>query len=333
MRIKKHHNFFALKKDWEELYEANPELSIYQSYEYSRITFMHYLPYLLVLKAVPSFFVITENDKPIMIFPLCKKIFKKEHFLFGYKSGSGYLDCIYKQDIGKDKLKECFDLLSQLLKGSKLYIERIKDDSFLCHYLIDNYGYKEQTDRVSIDLPDTYDEYYGALSKNTRETIRNAYNRLKNEQKTMVVKTFFRQPLPTNEQSEIMKMYKTRMKTKYEHKGGILYDLFIDIFDIGTIATQKRSDVVHFILYVDGCAVAFYQGFISLDSSTIMATRLAIDINYAKFSPGVLLINESVKKIMECNIAQKLDLTHGTEKYKYSMGGKTQHCYIFEIAL
>lgn len=333
MEIIKHHNIFPLKEKWKKLYESNPESSVYQSEEYAEIAFTHFLPYAAVLKVKPVFFEIVDDGNTIMIIPLHKNLLKNDYTLFGYHCTYGYIDFIYSKDLGIEKMEECFHLLSDKLKGSKLMVNRLRENSLLCQYLLKQYELKLTIECSHIDLPDTYDEYLTSLKKDWRHHVRTAYHRLDAEQKAVKLKLFYKESLPDEEFAKMMDIYSLRRKTRYEHNEGRIYELFLKKFDICTTALKKMDNVAHFILYIDDNAVAFCNGFISKDGTTITLPRLAINIEYDKFSPGILLLNESIKKICELGIAKKVDLIHGGERYKHELGALTHYSYEFEIFL
>lgn len=77
------------------------------------------------------------------------------------------------------------------------------------------------------------------------------------------------------------------------------------------------------ILRINGEMVAFLAGFISQDGKTFVIPRLAIDIEYGVYSPGKVLIIESIGKLLEYSDIESFDLSHGEEDYKYRMGGVT----------
>jgi hypothetical protein len=331
MRIIQHSNFSGLRDKWDSLYKENSSYSPYQSAEYAEIAFSHYPPYAVLRRVKPVFYEILDEDATIMIIPLCKSVFRNEYTLFGYKSGYGYLDFIYRSDIGEKKIGECIDCLGNELKGSRLGINRLREDSLLCQYLKNKHEAKETICCVHIDLEDSYDAYFAALKKNVRHHVRTAYNRLEAEQKKVSMKMFAGKPLPEEEFANIMEIYLARRQSRYKLNEGMLMRQFIKSYDIGSVAMKKLNNYVHFILYIDNKAVAFCNGALSKDKNTLVLIRLAIDIDYAKYSPGILLLNESIKRIFEFNIANKLDMIQGDQRYKYEMGGKTHNCYDFEL--
>ncbi len=332
MEIKKFYRFSQIQNDWKKLYESNPELSPYQSDWYAEIAASYYLSYSAKWQAVPLFLEVIDNEAPVMIVPLCKKLLKDEYTMFGDEAGYGYIDFIYSKDIGQDKIEECFELLCRELKGNKLSINCIREESLVCQFLLKKFEPKP-TICTCADLHNSYEEYLASLNKHDRHHIRNAYSRLESENKKVSLKVYYKQQLPPEELSKIVEMYAARRKSRYGRAGGTLNKLFFRYLSICSVAMKKTDKFVHFILYIDDSPAAFYNGFLPREGGAITIPRLAINIEYGKYSPGILLLNESIKKILELGIADKIDFMKGQERYKYEMGGKEHLYYGFDIFL
>lgn len=333
MLIKKHYKFSTLQHAWRKLYENNKHLTAYQSDKYAEIAFHYYLPYAIKLGVIPFFLEVLEDNETVMIIPLAKNMFKNEYSLFGDRSGYGYLDFIYSENIEEDTINKCFEKLKDMFKGSTLIFSRMREDSLICRYLLMDYEFVSKESCVKIDMESSYNQYYETLSKNTRQNIRTSYNRIQKEGKEINIKMFYKQSLPEKQLSDIIELYLKRRNKRYELSGGLISKIFLKNFDIGSVAMKKNDNYVHFILYIDDSIAAFYNGFLSLNEKIITVPRLAINDEFARFSPGILLLNESFKTIIDSNLAKEIDLMQGDEKYKYSMGGETHYCYQFKLKL
>lgn len=67
--------------------------------------------------------------------------------------------------------------------------------------------------------------------------------------------------------------------------------------------------------------VAFTSGPVIKNNAEVWGTRLAIDTKYSFYSPGLILVNELIKYMIDKTAYRVLNLGQGTEKYKYDMGG------------
>ena len=68
-----------------------------------------------------------------------------------------------------------------------------------------------------------------------------------------------------------------------------------------------------------------------IKTKSVIIPRLSINDDFLKYSPGIVLINETAKKLAENKNIDNLDLSKGDEKYKLSMGGEVYYTMDFGI--
>ncbi len=96
--------------------------------------------------------------------------------------------------------------------------------------------------------------------------------------------------------------------------------------------TRLESSIVATLWQGDTLA-AFWAGYFSPSGESVTVPRLAINLQFSRYSPGSILINESIKEFHNSYPeVRELDLSSGTEKYKYDMGGVEYNTYIFNTA-
>ncbi len=318
--VRKTNSFSKIRQEWKELYENNTELSYYQSVQIMDVLWHNLLPYRLVLRISPRFYVFTENEKIVMILPLFKKWFSNIHTGYGFKAGLGYIDAAYPKDIDDETITECLKILGEE-DDIRLNIEHVQSKTALGRWLIRNGGAYAEEGYTVIDLPEDYETYYCSLSKHMKQNLRTAYNRLKTDEGEYEFAC-----IPYAEmhglENELQKLYLERQVNKYGK--GRLYKFFVKYIDLGTkIQRVKDVDERAFILRINGRLAAYYDGIFSDRGITV--PRLAIADGFNRYSPGVMLLNESIKYLIE-NGEKSVDLTHGTENYKLSMGGRVNQC-------
>lgn len=93
-----------------------------------------------------------------------------------------------------------------------------------------------------------------------------------------------------------------------------------------------NADSINVILYINDELAAFMSGFRG-DKGQYVVPRLSIDERFKFYSPGMLLINETIKYLLVNTDIRHLDLAIGEEQYKYKMGGKVHYSHNFEINL
>ena len=76
---------------------------------------------------------------------------------------------------------------------------------------------------------------------------------------------------------------------------------------------------------------AFLSGLIDKNSKSVIIPRLSINDDFLKYSPGIVLINETAKKLAENKNIDNLDLSKGDEQYKFSMGGEVYYTMNFDV--
>ena len=82
---------------------------------------------------------------------------------------------------------------------------------------------------------------------------------------------------------------------------------------------QKSSKNFYAILKCDNELIAFMSGI--QENHSFRVPRLSINDEFFKYSPGIILINETIKSLSVSHPKIDLDLGIGDEKYKKSMGG------------
>ena len=65
----------------------------------------------------------------------------------------------------------------------------------------------------------------------------------------------------------------------------------------------------------------------------IQIPRLAIDSEYSFYSPGYLMVCETLKWLMINSDIQTLDLMRGGEKYKLDLGGQKYITYKCDVLI
>lgn len=316
--------FKKVESIWRLLWKDG-NATIYQSPEYIKMVCKYFFPYKFILRKTPCFIVFYEDETPIMILPLFKSWFKKSYILFGYKAGCGYLDAVYSKSMTLKKMEKCFEVLYRAKGIRDIQVYHVKEDSLLGQYILQTQKVIQESVCTTIALPESFDEYNASLSKNSRQNIRTAYNRLEKQEKKHELEIYDASKTPKKLRSSLLRLYADRQVLHYKKAGGFLYRLFIRFIDIGTKLQTKyegRSRV--FVLKIDGKVAAYFDA-IYTDYS-IVIPRLAIQEEFNWFSPGIILLNESIKVLCAEKEIRVIDLTHGAERYKLAMGGAVAKC-------
>ncbi|MCQ2470649.1 MAG: GNAT family N-acetyltransferase [Clostridia bacterium] len=330
-----------LKREYNKLYSSSDTLSVFQSYTIIKRFFsfsqktIHFLFNIIYKRNSKSaIYILCDDDGlPVLIVPVSQE--GKDIRILGSREGLEYTDMIYSiSDISKSYTYFNYLLLNFKKQGyNNLIWDFVPNYSVSKAFLEEYFEKSDETEYVRIKLPkdNNYDDYYHSLSKHTRQNVRTAYNRAQKES-IKVDFSFYR----ANDKEfkavfrESLKIYTDRQKSKYGDNiiGEIQKKYFhylsnLPSCDCGAIAC----------LYFNGKMVACMQGLCEKVDKSFSVPRLAIDMKYSFYSPGVLLINETIKFLLKNTDLQFLDLTRGSEQYKLDMGGEIYLVQNYKIDL
>ena len=80
-------------------------------------------------------------------------------------------------------------------------------------------------------------------------------------------------------------------------------------------------------------SAAFLKSYVDRPHRTVTVPVLAIDQKWGFYSPGILLVAEFVRHLIELGGIDTLSMGRGEEKYKFDMGGEIYTTQNLEIRL
>lgn len=320
-----------IKEEWQSL-ETGKEMTVFQSYQWHLVLLEYTIPE--DTKQFESICAIVESDgKPCMIAPLwvVKKTFRllnlKGIYLLGRDTFSDYLNFIY-QDFDGD----AFDfLVSDLL--SKYRVKHIifndaRETTSLYRYVIDNYKVTRNSEYpcVGLKLPSSLEEYQRMLSKNSRQNLRTANNRLKKDGKSLTF-NFDDQQIDRNRcmeirESKLLVKY-SELPLWYRYKYRIINRFRYHFYKFNPIICFPESKVMT-ACDGEGNLKAFFNYGYDSDGTCIRVMAAGTDLDFRRYSPGMLLMYNFVLKSIEEGTIKEIDFTRGDEQYKFALGGQ-QH--------
>jgi CelD/BcsL family acetyltransferase involved in cellulose biosynthesis len=179
---------------------------------------------------------------------------------------------------------------------------------------------------VNIANHEDYDQYFASLSKNARQNLRTAYNRLNRDAKDVDFK--FVENISDKQFSEEMQLYFKRHEQRYGLHTSFLKRWYLKHLNYSSRSLRNHKDAVHAMIYIDGTLVGFMAGY--LKDNRWIIPRLSINADYRFYSPGIILIDKAIKHMFDQGI-KLLDLAQGNEPYKYQMGGTCVKSYSFKV--
>lgn len=335
LTLKKYYNINKVKESWNKLYKSNPDLTIFQDYNYAeniyKKTKIRGLRYNI-------FFEISHNGQPLLIAPMTKKIIPsktKNWRIFGVIQGCDTTDFIYSADMTTETMEECLKLLHKQMKGAKTY-KRLRENSVLSTTLRRMHPEKELPPYPHVCIPawDDADQYTASLSKSTRQNIRTAHNRLQKDGLSWSLQTATPISSAPTLWEEAMSIYIDRqieafdVRKRHSRKNTIKY--YLDKKH-DSISLKKLPNTYISLLKINNKPAATLMGFIDTTKKSLVVPRLAMNAEHNRYSPGLILIVETLREMIAQTNIRSIDLSRGDERYKYVMGGKEYHTNEFQI--
>lgn len=297
----------SVKKEWESIKTD----SIYQSYPFNLLLYKYKKTSLSNWKKgnIKTAFVVAYDDnKAVAIAPLAVDRNPKCVRLLGYGSNAGRLDFIYSRPDYADKLwKYCIELF----KGYPFEFAFVDKNSPL--HMLMNEVYEFENYCIKIEK---YNEWYEKLSKNMRQNIRTSYNRLGTDNRTYKLEEHA--DMVGKLAGQIDEIYKKR---KITWNKGVRVKTVNMHRDIVYNSVNALPESKLYVLKIDDEVAAFLIGYVTGDRISI--PRLAINEEYSRYSPGIVLINEFLKK----ETVRYFDLGRGQESYKSKLSGDMYNTY------
>lgn len=322
---------------WKNLYKNNPYLFPYSSYEYNEqvIKYVHFK--LQALNWQNLFYVYFVGTIPKLILPLTLR--KNKLYLFGeLVSGPGALDIIYGTDVNAQDFTAALSELFKLHPLTQLELYKLNERSKFCQFLLDDksslgdeYHLRHFVDRecVKVVIPSKdYDDYFQGLTRNSKSNLKKLYNRLEKNNISFALKVV---QGPMHDKAFLKDVTRIYVKRELErtHKSfAFIHEIKNRYFSALTWAAERLDSHYTFAIYLNGQMGGFTTGF-ETNFNEIIFPRLAIDSEFSAYSPGKLLINEMVRWCQENHQVSALDLSRGTERYKFEMGGHKHLNYGF----
>ena len=311
-------SFSAILEDWTRLYDITPEVSPFLHPDAMKIAVKYFYPYYFTRKARPRFIVFKEDSIIRAIIPFLEYSSGKLQ-LFGDVNGFNESGFVYDS-------VELLPKIFSSLKSINRQIEFLKIDTRSPIASLISQEVRS-TSNAEIHFGDSHADYIATLSKSVRQNIRTAYNRLKTDCLTADLKIFtILQDLPL---SDVINLYCRRHSQRYGVHTGWFKNWFLKSQSFATRYYRFSSNALTTILHIDNKPAAFLSGLYS--NNRLIVPRLSIDEHFHRYSPGVLLVVETIKYLQNHTNIRVLDLSQGDEAYKYQLGATEHFSYRFTL--
>lgn len=320
--------FPLLQKEWRNL-EKGIDMTYYQSYDWYEMLNEHYVPN--DTSNYSSIYAVLKKEKiVIMIAPLWivkhnfRWVNKKGIYILGHEGWTDYVNFIYlKYD--KQGMSYLLKDISNKYEIKNYRFDKMKrgvqsfNDLLTKQLIFKNWS----ASCVALTLPSTTDDYKKMLSKNARQNLRTAHNRLVKDgleirieyDDKKVNRDICRE---IREQRFIKKFQKESRLRAFKHK--LMYRL---TFHFSFYLPFYSYDKGHYLTVYHGEELCSFFYYLRDDiHRQIIVQAAGVNMKYTKYSPGMISINSFVDHLINEKCIDVVDFTIGDEPYKYAVGGK-----------
>lgn len=328
LQVAYYDSFASIEKEWEEIYSVSCSLSYFASLNWHKVVLEFFNDTYLTKRIFTLHYYkvnCTANSNAFMIgFFFFNKVKKTLHFshLLG---PSDYYEFLSTETFDNELVLQTFSLLKHDFKAKKIFFNHIKDETLV-------YTFKTKFPNVSVNevscvgiaIPTDKKMYLDSLSKNVRQNIRTACNRLDRDGKNISMITTDATSFSYKEFLKLRDLYFRRNTSKkqvvhWKSKCYKMLDCLFqhpkDLFETKALSKQKYTLVK---LQIDDEIAAYFFGF--KNNTSMVVNRVVINDEFKFYSPGLLLISTFIQDAKNTDLTY-FDLTVGDEKYKFDLGG------------
>ena len=110
--------------------------------------------------------------------------------------------------------------------------------------------------------------------------------------------------------NDVINLYCKMHEKKYNVKHSFIKQYLLKHHHFATENYKKSANAITFGLYIDGKLASFISGIVSMQNEFIVP-RLSINDDLLFYSPGMILINEVIKYLINNTEINVLDLSQG----------------------
>lgn len=266
-------------------------------------------------------------------------------FLLGCGGETDYYDLIY---FAKNASEEHIDyLLREIVRKTKcsnFTLTQIPDESLLSKWSKKNKVEPYFINECAwINVQGGYENHLASLSKSVRQNLRTANNRLHTDKHEATLNIFDELVVPAQVIAEVLSLYESRRKTK-NNTGTLQVKTWVREhirkwnkrkYNIIAEAIKDMSGKYLAVYKIDGVLAAYCFGLKDRTDTGMCIMQVAINDDYGKYSPGMLMLTEIFKDVMSKMHGDEFlfDLTNGNEKYKFSLGAVPHYTNYYKFCL
>ena len=298
------------------------DMTVFQSYQIQKMYFSRAWIYGARSRSVPVTYVVYSDGKPVLLFPALEG--KHSIVIAGSTNGICSLSPIYLGDT--DAYEDALMFCLKKMPCKTIRIDRLFEDSRTARMLNSNIEWAEITSKtdenVRIKFENGYDAWQSTLKKSVRQNMRTAYNRCNTDGLSVRFELYYGGKISSEIMKNLVKIYNDRHAVRYGVKTSTLKRIYMEYFDFSTKSLKNNENARHGVLYLNDQIAGFFSGYYDAGTQSIVVPRLSIDLEFERYSPGYMLINETIRYYENDDDVVCLDLSKGVERYKTDLGGE-----------
>lgn len=323
----------SLRSAWKEMEQAKG-VSPFMYYDYVRYIWQQAKFFSLY---APKVVCVMEDGKPLMLLPLKWDLFKHRYKMIGDIMGCGHADALFDAKLSRQERLQCASFFYSNI-GKHLKLARLPEDSVLLESAGMPLDKLKSVNLTRVSFNDGVDALIHSLSRNGKESIRRANNRLRRDGVEVELRIYQGQenPIPKDIWKVIMQIYLDRLYAKHKRggkkgKGNFIYRYTYDLksryIKHDTKSLRRLPNALHAVLMHGDKVVAFCLCMMDHHGEWLINPRLAINDEYSYYSPGYVLLTELMRYLENNTNCRLLDLSRGCEQYKMNLGGVAYRTY------
>lgn len=342
--------FDKIKSEWESL-QNGEDMTVFQQYIWYYGLNEQYLKDCFKKSETAQYYVVYKDGKAKMIAPVHIRKHGVEYKGIGISSGiymigqwsfTDYLNFIYN-DFDEECAKAVIAELKKNYPRLSVHFNFVKESNAFDRFLKENYPESGTGQTICVQtLPhDSFEDYYHSLSKHTRQNIRTGINREKNSGIDIHIEKF--NTISKQNAEEFFSIYVSRSKNKNTvnlRKDGFknsIFKFYNKKYNNNLKAGLKKFNYLTYSMENNpqSCLIGIFSGpkkigFIYClreNNGDLRNSIVCFDEIYGFYTPGITSFYRYFKDyVYSANerTAVTIDMTRGTEKYKYALGG-TEH--------
>jgi len=348
VRINDAQKFAKLKTDWEHLQEGL-EMTVYQTYDWNWLLYQEWKKsFLNKISSEVNVYVVQDNSIVVAILPIIVQRYKtktkwfgrdKGLYLLGHGSYSDYLNLVYC-DISDMIMDKIIEKICNDYPNLHLIISDVREDVFLCFYLKRKgiIPIKESV-AVSVKMLETVSQYDACISKNTRQNLRTASNRMRKENINYEL-SVLGEIHETELLYELRRIHINRMKIKNMKDMDLLHKISSYIRISTRIYKEINNNIIYssmqmmsnsclVIVKLNSKIIGYLYGL--RDRKTIRIMQNCFIDEYKFYSPLFRGAYDFILQCYENKEIEEVDFTRGNEDYKYKLAGTEIKLYEYII--